>query len=72
MTIRLLTFALLLSCGLAKLPAAEQPNVLIILGDDQAWGDFGFMGNEVIQTPNLDRLAAEGLTFTRGYVPASL
>ncbi len=72
MTIRLLAFSLLLTCGLAQLPAAEQPNVLIILGDDQAWGDFGFMGDKTIQTPNLDRLAAEGLTFTRGYVPSSL
>ena len=52
--------------------ANETPNVVLILGDDQAWGDFGFMGHEVIQTPRLDRLASEGLVFTRGYVPSSL
>ena len=53
-------------------PPAERPNVVMILSDDQAWGDFGFMGHPAIETPSFDRLAAEGLTFTRGYVPASL
>jgi len=48
------------------------PNVLLIISDDQAWTDFGFMGHDVIRTPNLDRLARESATFTRGYVPTSL
>ncbi|NUQ65102.1 MAG: sulfatase [Pirellulales bacterium] len=52
--------------------SAAPPNVVMILGDDQAWTDFGFMGHPVIRTPHLDRLASEGLTFTRGYVPSSL
>jgi arylsulfatase A-like enzyme len=52
--------------------AKETPNVVLIISDDQAWGDFGFMGHDVIQTPRLDRLASESLVFTRGYVPASL
>lgn len=52
--------------------AADAPNVVMIIGDDQAWGDFGFMGHPVIRTPNLDRLASEGMVFTRGYVPSSL
>ncbi len=52
--------------------AAETPNVVLIISDDQAWGDFGFMGHEVIQTPRIDRLASESLVFTRGYVPSSL
>ena len=51
---------------------ASRPNVLLILGDDQGWGDYGFMGHKEIQTPNLDRLAAESLRFDRGYVPSSL
>lgn len=42
------------------------PNIVLILSDDQAWNDFGFMGHETIQTPNLDRLANESLTFKRG------
>jgi uncharacterized sulfatase len=52
--------------------AAEKPNIVMIISDDQAWGDYGFMGHPVIKTPNLDKLAAESLTFRRGYVPASL
>ena len=48
------------------------PNVVLILGDDQAWTDFGFMGHETIRTPNLDRLALQGAVFPRSYVPTSL
>ena len=51
---------------------AGRPNVLLIISDDQAWTDFGFMGHEALETPRLDRLAAESLTFTRGYVAAPL
>jgi len=58
--------------GAATAVAAGLPNVVMIIGDDQAWGDFGFMGHPVIQTPNLDRLASRSLVFTRGYVPSSL
>ena len=61
-------FVLVVSVAHAQPP----PNVLLIIGDDQGWADYGFMGHPVIDTPNLDRLAAEGLTFTRGYVPSSL
>ncbi|MBN2475198.1 MAG: sulfatase [Pirellulales bacterium] len=56
----------------ATAATAAGPNVVMIIGDDQAWGDFGFMGHEVIQTPHLDRLASQSLVFTRGYVPSSL
>jgi arylsulfatase A-like enzyme len=48
------------------------PNIVLILSDDQAWTDYGFMGHEQIKTPNLDRLSAEGQTFVRSYVPTSL
>jgi len=51
---------------------AAPPNVLLIISDDQHWGDYGFMGHPAIQTPHLDRLSKEGLTFRRGYVPSSL
>lgn len=52
--------------------ATGRPNVLLLISDDQAWSDFGFMGHEVIETPRLDALAAEGRTFPRGYVPTAL
>jgi uncharacterized sulfatase len=48
------------------------PNVLLIISDDQGWTDYSFMGHDHIQTPALDRLAAEGITYTHGYVSAPL
>jgi arylsulfatase A-like enzyme len=51
---------------------SRAPNVVLIIGDDQAWTDYSFMGHAQIRTPHLDRLAAEGLTFRRGYIPSSL
>lgn len=51
---------------------ATLPDVVYVLGDDQAWSDYGFMGHPHIKTPNLDRLARESLLYTRGYVPDSL
>lgn len=52
--------------------APRRPNVVMLLSDDQAWTDFGFMGHEVIRTPQLDRLARESAVFPFGYVPCSL
>ena len=68
------TFALLVLTGTSSLHAADQrpPNVVMIISDDQAWTDYGFMGHPHIQTPRLDRLARESLMFRRGYVPSSL
>ena len=59
----------------AESSAAEssQPlNVVLIVGDEQGYGDFGFMGHPHIRTPRIDRLAAESLVFRNGYVPSSL
>lgn len=58
--------------ALAAGPAAAAPNVVLIVGDDQGWRDYGFMGHAHIRTPHLDRLATESLRFDRGYVPTSL
>jgi uncharacterized sulfatase len=56
-----------------NLGAADSPlNVVMMIGDDMGWTDYGFMGHEAVQTPNLDRLAAEGALFPNGYVPTSL
>ena len=53
-------------------PAPPPPNIVFIISDDHGWTDHGFMGHPRVRTPNLDRLAAEGLVFDRGYVPSSL
>ena len=66
---------LLLAIGclrLIGLPATPPPNILLIVSDDHAWTDYGFMGHPQIRTPRLDRLASESLLFPQGYVPASL
>ncbi len=65
-------FALLIFWLAASVAQADSPNIVLIISDDQAWTDYGFMGHEDIQTPCLDKLAAQSLTFTRGYVPTSL
>src|SRR5690349_2141216 len=63
----------LLTVGInASTAVAGPPNVLMIVSDDQAWTDYGFMGHPRIKTPHLDRLAAHSAVFTRGYVPMSL
>jgi len=68
-----LSVLFILTCGLsAATAAAGPPNVVMIISDNQGWGDFGFMGHPTIQTPNLDRLASQSLIFTRGYVPSSM
>lgn len=54
------------------LVASEPPNVLLIIGDDISYRDYGFMGAKPVDTPHLDQLAREGMTYTRGYVPTSL
>lgn len=48
--------------------AQKQPNIIVILTDDQGWADVGFNGATDIPTPNLDRIASEGVIFSNGYV----
>ncbi|MFT7197873.1 MAG: arylsulfatase A-like enzyme, partial [Marinoscillum sp.] len=50
----------------------EKPNVIIILADDLGYADVGFNGSEEIPTPNIDRIANEGVVFTNGYVTYSV
>ena len=53
--------------GGEKKPAALRPNIIFIMADDLGYGDLGCYGQKVLKTPNLDRLAAEGLRFTDFY-----
>ena len=64
---------LLIASGLAACVRAEPagpPNVLIILADDQGWGDLSLHGNKDLSTPNIDSLARDGVMFDRFYVCA--
>ena len=64
-----LAIALVLIAGIAPSVMASEvrPNVVIFLADDLGWADVGFHGEEVIETPSLDRLAAEGVQLDRFY-----
>jgi len=48
--------------------AADRPNVVLIMTDDQGWGDFGATGNNVIETPHIDALAKRSASMTTFYV----
>lgn len=51
--------------------AADNPNIIVIMADDLGYGDVSCNGSKTIATPNMDRLAAEGIRFTSGYCSAS-
>lgn len=70
-----LLIGLLISSGLGfaqETTVLTKPNVVVILADDIGYGDLGCYGATRIKTPNLDRLAREGLRFTDAYAPASV
>jgi arylsulfatase A-like enzyme len=50
----------------------DRPNIILLLADDQRWDTLGCMGNRIIQTPAIDRLAAGGVTFTNNFVTTSI
>ena len=50
----------------------QRPNIIMLLVDDLGYGDFSCYGNQRIKTPNIDRLAAEGIRFTQFYVNAPI
>ena len=59
---------ILLLALLPTLVSAAPPNIVMVFIDDMGWGDFSCFGNQEAQTPNVDRMAAEGLRFTQFYV----
>jgi arylsulfatase A-like enzyme len=69
-----LLMMLVLAGGLAQTFAAEKarPNFIVILADDLGYNDLGCYGSPLIKTPNLDRMASEGLRLTSFYVGASV
>src|SRR6188508_3031557 len=52
--------------------APDKPNIIIILADDLGYGDLGCYGHPTIKTPNLNRMAAEGMRFTEFYSAAEV
>ena len=65
-------YLMILFISVFCLHSADKPNVVLILSDDQAWTDYGFMGHKHIKTPKLDKLVSESVLFKRAYVPTAL
>ena len=63
---------LLLACLGAPLPARDKPNVVIMLVDDLGSGDVSCLFRDTVKTPNIDRLAQQGVKFSSGYSTAPL
>lgn len=61
-----------LAPGVSAAPEPVKPNVVFIISDDQGWGDYELIGHPHIDTPRLDRLAAQSITFQRDYTPVPL
>ena len=70
---RLMTlFALLVVlAGSSAAADSQRPNFLLVIADDLCWRNLGFTGNREVQTPNLDRLASQGIYLSNMYTPAT-
>ncbi len=68
----LLSLTLFAPGGKSISAAETRPNLIWIMADDLGWGDLGSYGQQVIKTPQLDRMAAEGLRFTHFYAGATV
>ena len=66
-----LLMLLLLAGSLPLTVYAQQPNFVVIIADDLAWNDVGAYGHPTIRTPNIDRLAAEGMQFDLAFLTTS-
>ncbi len=70
-----LLLSIILAACYSKSPSnaieQDQPNIILIIADDMNWDDCGAYGHPGIKTPNIDKLAKEGMRFDRGYVTAS-
>ena len=61
---------ILLVCFSCSSPGEQKPNILLLMADDMGWGDAGYNGHPVLETPHLDGMADEGLVFHRFYSAA--
>ena len=66
---------ILLSCAILLISTgskAQKTNIILLFADDAGYHDFGFQGSETFQTPNLDKLATEGVVFKQAYTTAAV
>ncbi|MEM9017415.1 MAG: sulfatase-like hydrolase/transferase, partial [Verrucomicrobiota bacterium] len=55
---------------LSDLVAADRPHIILVMADDQGWGDMAYNGHPTLRTPNFDEAAATGIRFDRFYAAA--
>ena len=68
----LIYFILIFICfNNSKARSADKPNIVLIIADDLGWSDVGYNGAEYFETPNIDRLASEGMIFNQFYPSAA-
>lgn len=58
--------------GASRARCAGRPNIVVILADDLGYGDLSYYGATKVRTPNIDKLAEQGLRFTDAHSPASV
>jgi len=66
-----LIFAIIIASACSS-PDKERPNIIFVLVDDLGWRDVGFMGSSFYETPNIDRIADEGIIFTNAYAACAV
>lgn len=70
MKINMLIGLSLMVLGSSLIYAQGKPNIILMMADDQGWGDTGYNGHKVLKTPHLDQMSKEGVTFNRFYAAA--
>lgn len=68
--LRLFLFSSFTTVAITTVPAAQKPNIILCMADDQGWGDVGYYNHPHLKTPTLDDMAASGLRFDRFYAAA--
>jgi arylsulfatase A-like enzyme len=69
---RLILAGILMTLAVLSANAQSKPNVIYVMADDLGYGDLGVYGQKIIQTPNLDRMAREGMRFTQMYAGSTV
>jgi arylsulfatase A-like enzyme len=70
--LRLLIVVVFYELSLIQAITTEKPNIIFIMADDMGYGDAGCFGGKLIKTPNIDRIAAEGMRFTQCYAGSTV
>ena len=70
LTISFFVFLIFVECGFGAVMAEELPHIVLVMADDQGYGDAGFTGHPFVRTPHLDEMAQKGVVFNRFYASA--